>query len=196
MERVFDTVRIVVGKTKFGVSDTPYRKSGARGRAYYAHVTRGNYAFRAIAVNKRWFLEYGRAENGITERPLLYWAWWFMTLTSMGIAGMVSFLWRGRVAQLKMAQGSQRLFARQLIASQESERKRIAAELHDSLGQRLVVIKNLALLSLRASSGASGANADELHRIEEISAEASQAIREVKEISSPRLIFTGSCRRA
>ena len=42
-----------------------------------------------------------------------------------------------------------------MIASQESERKRIAAELHDSLGQLLVVIKNLALMFLQASASAS-----------------------------------------
>jgi signal transduction histidine kinase len=69
-----------------------------------------------------------------------------------------------------------------LIASQESERKRIAAELHDSLGQRLVVIKNLALMFLRDSAGAS-AKGDALGQIEEISAEASHALGEVKEIS-------------
>jgi PAS domain S-box-containing protein len=36
-----------------------------------------------------------------------------------------------------------------LIASQEAERKRIAAELHDSLGQNLLLIKNLAQRVLR-----------------------------------------------
>src|SRR6185503_9610720 len=35
-------------------------------------------------------------------------------------------------------------FTRQLIASQEAERRRIAAELHDSLGQNLSIIKNRA----------------------------------------------------
>jgi PAS domain S-box-containing protein len=35
----------------------------------------------------------------------------------------------------------------QLIASQEAERKRIAAELHDSMGQNLLLIKNLAQMA-------------------------------------------------
>jgi len=38
----------------------------------------------------------------------------------------------------------------QFIASQEAERKRIATELHDSLGQNLLLIKNLAQLAARS----------------------------------------------
>jgi len=41
-------------------------------------------------------------------------------------------------------------FARQLIDSQEGERKRIAAELHDHIGQKLLLVKNRLLLGLRA----------------------------------------------
>lgn len=65
-----------------------------------------------------------------------------------------------------------------MIESQENERKRIAAELHDGLGQRLIVIKNLALMVLNSP----WKNGDDREQIEEISAEASQAIAEVKEI--------------
>ena len=38
-------------------------------------------------------------------------------------------------------------FTRQLIASQEAERSRIAGELHDSLGQNLLLIKNRVQLA-------------------------------------------------
>jgi signal transduction histidine kinase len=41
----------------------------------------------------------------------------------------------------------QRAFSQQLIESQEQERKRIAGELHDSLGQGLLVIRNRAFLA-------------------------------------------------
>jgi PAS domain S-box-containing protein len=42
----------------------------------------------------------------------------------------------------------------QLIASQEAERKRIAAELHDSMGQNLLLIKNLAQMIERTPEAA------------------------------------------
>jgi signal transduction histidine kinase len=66
-----------------------------------------------------------------------------------------------------------------LIASQESERKRIAAELHDSLGQRLVVINNLALFALRSRDK----NTVDPSAVEEISSETKLAIQETREIS-------------
>ncbi|MBN1448713.1 MAG: tetratricopeptide repeat protein [Bacteroidetes bacterium] len=42
-----------------------------------------------------------------------------------------------------------RVYAQQLIQTQERERERIATDLHDSLGQELVVIKNRAMMALR-----------------------------------------------
>jgi len=62
-------------------------------------------------------------------------------------------------------------FTQQLIASQEAERQRIAAELHDSLGQNLSVIKNRAQLALQLP-GLSSDAARQLEAIERVVAEA------------------------
>jgi signal transduction histidine kinase len=91
---------------------------------------------------------------------------------------MIALVWRQRVSRFHRAHAAQQAFSRQLIASQERERKRIAAELHDSLGQRLVIIKNLALILLNGSA-TDGAR----EQIGEISTEASHALGEVREIS-------------
>jgi len=84
---------------------------------------------------------------------------------------------------LERSQVAQQVFSRQLITSEENLRKRIAAELHDSLGQRLVIIQNLALILLQSRNGGSGLKGAERERVEEISAEVSGAVCEVKEIS-------------
>jgi PAS domain S-box-containing protein len=67
----------------------------------------------------------------------------------------------------------------QLIASQEAERTRIARELHDSLGQNLLHIKNRAQLEI-AKTTLPDAIREELQNISNLT---SQAIAEVRQIS-------------
>jgi len=67
----------------------------------------------------------------------------------------------------------------QLIASQEAERSRIAAELHDSLGQNLLLIKNRAQLALTGKR----VPVTLREQLEGISLLASQSIAEARQIS-------------
>ena len=67
----------------------------------------------------------------------------------------------------------------QLIASQEAERTRIARELHDSLGQNLLLIKNRAQLEM-ARKKLSKHSREEFQSISDI---ASQTIAEIRQIS-------------
>ncbi len=70
-------------------------------------------------------------------------------------------------------------FTHRLIAAQEAERSRIAGELHDSLGQSMLLVKNRAQLSL-AGEGLAPELRSQLVSIQEIAA---QAIAEVRHIS-------------
>jgi signal transduction histidine kinase len=69
-------------------------------------------------------------------------------------------------------------YPRRLIASQEAERTRIAAELHDGLGQNLLLVRNRAQLALSSSMAA-----ELREQFESISGLASQALAEVRQIS-------------
>jgi signal transduction histidine kinase len=109
--------------------------------------------------------------------------WWFLAFSLAVASSIVLFAVHYRVSRLERARAAQQAFSRQLIESQENERKRIAAELHDSLGQRLIIIKNLALLFLQSRVGTPELAAAQRKRVEEISAEVSEALQEVKEIS-------------
>jgi len=80
---------------------------------------------------------------------------------------------------LRRAHAAQESFSRQLIESQEQHRKRIAAELHDGLGQSLAIIKSRAALSLSQPADHEKA----IEQLEEISEAAVHAIDEVREIA-------------
>lgn len=60
------------------------------------------------------------------------------TLTVLSICGLLLYFYSKRQAHLKQEQQSQ--FAKQLIQTQESERIRIARDIHDSVGQKLVLL--------------------------------------------------------
>ena len=66
-----------------------------------------------------------------------------------------------------------------MLAQVEDERRRIAVNLHDSLGQILLVIKNHALLAIQRPPDKQGLR----QRLEEISRASSQAIDEVRQIT-------------
>ena len=159
--------------------DENWTDAGARREARYPYLPPGNYTFRVIAANSDNVWNETGAAIRIEVLPPYYRQSWFVVLSLLFAVGIVFVLYKRRIWQLERERAAEQAFSRQLISSQEQERKRIAAELHDSLGQRLVVIKNLAVMFLNAKNG----DKAEFQQVEAISAEASEAIGEVKEIS-------------
>lgn len=159
--------------------DHDWVEAGTRRTAYYSHLPPGNYTFRVTAANSDGIWNEPGAGLSFVVLPPFYRTWWFTLLLSIGAIACLWLVWSYRLAQVERARVAQQTFSRGLISLQEAERKRIAAELHDSLGQRLVVIRNLSLLSRNNSNG----NRQLQQQIDEISAESSQALQEVREIS-------------
>jgi signal transduction histidine kinase/ligand-binding sensor domain-containing protein len=159
--------------------DHAWVEAGTRRTAYFSYVPPGQYTFKVIAANSDgvWNME-GQSLR-ITVFPPFYRTWWFMTLAALSMAGAVLAVFKYRVAQLKQAQAAQQAFARQLIESQEAERKRIASELHDSLGQSLILIRNWSLMGASQLEAQSSAREE----FDEITATASRAINEVRTIA-------------
>ncbi|MEP7336263.1 MAG: two-component regulator propeller domain-containing protein [Acidobacteriota bacterium] len=159
--------------------DPNWIEVGNRRVAYYSYLRPGKYVFRVIAANSDGVWNETGATIAVIVHPPIWQTPWFggfVVLLCMTLAGL---LYRARIRKLKRAQAAQEAFARQLLASQEGERKRIAAELHDGLGQNLLVIKNWAVLARRALEPESLARAP----IEEVAAAATRSIEEVREIA-------------
>jgi signal transduction histidine kinase/ligand-binding sensor domain-containing protein len=157
--------------------DTDWVDAGSRRTAYYSHLGFGTYRFRVIAANRDgvWNLE--GATIGVRAIPPFWRTWWFEVLSGAGLVGLGRYFFRRRILRLQREQATHEAFARQLIESQERERKRIATELHDSLSQTLSIIKNRAVLSLQAEEEDRA-----LGQMEEIAEAAGEALAEVREI--------------
>jgi signal transduction histidine kinase len=163
-------------------ADEVWQEVGRRRTAYYSHLAPGDYVFHVSATNSDGIASASDGTLMVSVVPPFYRRWWFIVAVALAVLAFVGLLWQYRVRQLKRAQAAQQAFSQQLIASQESDRRRIAAELHDSLGQRMIIINNLALYLLRPQ----GKTLDEeaqIQIIEDIRAEASHAIEETRAIS-------------
>jgi len=132
-----------------------------------------------IAANSDGVWNQQGATLKIAVLPSFYRTWWFLILAVFVIAATAYLLFRRRLRQINLKHVAELAFSRRLIDSQEQERKRFAAEMHDGLGQSLVIIKNRARLSLRQADQKDAM----LDHLENISETASHAIEEAREIA-------------
>jgi signal transduction histidine kinase len=111
--------------------------------------------------------------------------WWNWRRTAALIAVLIAVLAGSLLRILVMnrrfarQQAARLAFTRGMLESQESERRRIAASLHDSLGQDLLVIRNQTHLAIQSAAIEPALR----QRLEEISGTTLQAINEVREIT-------------
>jgi signal transduction histidine kinase/ligand-binding sensor domain-containing protein len=157
--------------------DSKWVDAGTRRVVDYSHLPSGKYKFHVIAENSDGVWNSEGDTLAITVPAPFYRTWGFLVFVLIICGALVAFAWNWRISRLQRIQFAQRAFSQQLISSQESERKRIAIDLHDSIGQRLVVIQNLALFFLDSE------NKEDTQSIREITSEAVSAIEEAREIS-------------
>ncbi|MBV8896563.1 MAG: hypothetical protein JO051_08625 [Acidobacteriaceae bacterium] len=157
-----------------------------RRAAFYTHLPPGDYVFRVQAADgdqTEW--SQPDAQIALTVLTPFYRTWWMKSLFLLVLITAVSVAIEVRRRKMLEFHRVRQAFTHQLIASQESERKRIAQELHDGLGQHLALIRTLALLpgKLRATRGAqqSSENSD-TDSLTCIADQAATAISEVEAI--------------
>lgn len=155
-------------------------EAGTKRTVDYSYLPAGTYTFRLIAANANGVWNNEGTAIKIIVRPYFYQTWWFYLLLSLVVALIIGVIYQNRISYLRNIAETKTKFSQQLIESQEAERKRIAAELHDGLGQNLVVIKNRAMLAIKKG--------DDKERVakelDNISQTVTQALEEVREITN------------
>ncbi len=153
--------------------------AGTRRTVYFSYLPPGTYTLTVIAANSDGvWNNNGQSIKLIVIAPF-YRTWWFAALLAIGGIALAAVVYKIRVSQLEREKRRQEIFSRKLIDLQENERKRIAGELHDSLSQNLVIIKNRAMISLKEPDDPGQA----FEQLEEIADAAGQSLSEVREIA-------------
>jgi len=166
-------------KYKLDGYDRNWVEAGTRRVAYYTNTSPGHYTFRVMASNNDGVWSAEDATLQIVIIPPFWRTWWFLSGLLLAVAGLAVYGYKYRIRQLERKQEAREAFTKQLIDSQESERKRIAGELHDGLGQDLLVIKNSALFALNMTEPGSPAQ----EQFNEISSMTSRALEDVRQIT-------------
>jgi signal transduction histidine kinase len=118
--------------------------------ATFTNMDPGKYVFRVKGSNSDGVWNESGAAIRIIITPPYWQTWWFRGLISLIILLIFITLHNYRVKHLKSQKKAQEQVSAKLIDFQEQERKRIASELHDSLGQNLLIINNVVQrMSLR-----------------------------------------------
>ncbi|MEW5799868.1 MAG: two-component regulator propeller domain-containing protein [Bacteroidota bacterium] len=125
-----------------------WTEAGTRSRAYFTNIPPGTWTFRVIAANNDGVWNMTGASIQITITPPFWKTWWFYTFVGLFFVVAGPSVYYIRVTQLKNEKMKQQIFSERLINSQEQERRRIAMELHDGLGQQILIMKNRAELAL------------------------------------------------
>lgn len=152
---------------------------GNRRSALFTKLPPGEYVFTVSAsADGAVWNEIG-ASVTIVVVPPFWGTTWFQVLVAgvFLVSGPAAYV--SRVNKLKAEQEKKRRFTEQLIESQENERRRIAAELHDGLGQQILVIKNRAEMAQQSVTDQDQTS----HHLKEIVQSAMSSISDVRSIT-------------
>lgn len=134
---------------------------------------------------RRWRIDEQRLPPGsiVLYRVPTFWEtykWRVVAVSVLCLLEALLILWL-LINRKRIRRGQQAVqhLSGRLLMLQDEERQRVAAELHDGLGQNLAIIKNRAMIGLRDRTDHGRAR----EQLEEIAATANASIVEVREIA-------------
>lgn len=110
-------------------------------RVTYSSLAPGNHTFQLKAANSDGIWSEEPFEYSFTIHPPFWKTWWFQLLIALGFAIILFAAYRLRVGRIKRDRMRQIEFSQSLIQTREEEQRRLAGELHDSIGQDLLLVQ-------------------------------------------------------
>jgi signal transduction histidine kinase/ligand-binding sensor domain-containing protein len=190
-------------KYKLERYDQDWVDGGTERKTFYNKLPPGNYIFKVIACNNDGIWNEEGAMFNLTIVPPFYMTWWFRSIAAFLLLSSIVLIvisiqkWRRKKemesekALLVAAVNEKKLLEKinlqqkeqlqTIINTQESERKRIANDLHDSIGQLLTSVKiNLDIANERLTNTIAN---DQLNLIQTSKQTIEQITNEIRNIS-------------
>lgn len=165
--------------------DTRWIRNGNKHSAVYTNLNPGSYRFKVRYEGDADAVAPPELALDIVILPTYWETWWFRVLMLVVfLAAMVYLLFR-QYRHLSRKRLQQQQFSQQLLEYEERERKRISGELHDGVGQNLLVIKNMLQLGLNGLT-ANDQNSETLLSASSIVSETIQEVRNISHNLSPQ----------
>ncbi|BCX46403.1 sensor histidine kinase [Haloferula helveola] len=156
--------------------DDGWVSAGNRRQAIYQDLPAGSYTFEVVATGR----EGAASPEPVGLAVLVEPAWWERPAARAAavllVLAAIALAFALRERAVRARESRREAYSRQLIATQEEERARIAGELHDSLGQEMLVLKGrLELAAIK--------HPDAEETLEELSGEISETIEHARALS-------------
>jgi signal transduction histidine kinase/ligand-binding sensor domain-containing protein len=125
-----------------GYEDTPKERPGAVREVLYGKLPPGTYHFKLTACNEDDVWNPNFATLEVKVLPPFWWTWWFLSLSTVVLLGMIV----GSVHYVSTQRLQRQVAALRQKEALEKERARIARDIHDQVGASLTQLSLLGEL--------------------------------------------------